>query len=241
MEAARSTPDDLARWYARPTVVAAAEAMLQADATQLDEVFASAPSRMPFDLALMRMLAAEIIGGPQAAGWLRAALETYEAAGAEPECARVRQMLRDAGAPVPRRRRPTGTVPAELDALGVTCREAEVLRLLGEGLSNAAIAARLYISVRTVETHVSSLLTKLQVDGRGQLTARSLAIDYAAGGGPDRLAPVVSRMCARARHRSWRHDFNRYHAPRTHRRPGRPAAVHGAARRRSTPVRCSPT
>ena len=61
---------------------------------------------------------------------------------------------------------------------GVTGREAEVLRLLGEGLANAAIAERLYLSVRTVETHVSSLLSKLHVEGRGQLIALSATIAY---------------------------------------------------------------
>jgi DNA-binding NarL/FixJ family response regulator len=178
LDDARVTPDDLARWYARPTVTAAAAALVDGDAERLESVFAAAPARMPFDLALMRMLAAEILGGPLAAEWLRQALATYDAAGCELESARVRRMLRDAGAPVPRRRRAAGTVPAELEALGVTAREADVLRLLGEGLPNAAIAERLFISVRTVETHVSSLLAKLQVDSRGQLTARSLAVTF---------------------------------------------------------------
>src|SRR5688572_5862742 len=44
---------------------------------------------------------------------------------------------------------------------GLSAREAEVLSLLGEHLSNAEIGGRLFISVRTVETHVSSLLRKL--------------------------------------------------------------------------------
>jgi DNA-binding CsgD family transcriptional regulator len=49
---------------------------------------------------------------------------------------------------------------------GLSAREAEVLSLLGEHLSNAEIGARLFISVRTVETHVSSLLRKLAAPDR---------------------------------------------------------------------------
>ena len=59
-------------------------------------------------------------------------------------------------------------VPAEV---GVSAREAEVLAALGEHLTNAEIGARLFISVRTVESHVSSLLRKLQVDDRRALAA----------------------------------------------------------------------
>ncbi|MFJ2738531.1 ATP-binding protein [Streptomyces sp. NPDC087440] len=52
----------------------------------------------------------------------------------------------------------------------ISAREAEVLALLGEFLSNAEIAARLFISVRTVESHVSSLLRKLEVPDRRALS-----------------------------------------------------------------------
>ncbi|KQV14303.1 MULTISPECIES: LuxR C-terminal-related transcriptional regulator [unclassified Kitasatospora] len=52
----------------------------------------------------------------------------------------------------------------------ISAREAGVLELLGEHLSNAEIAARLFISVRTVESHVSSLLRKLEVPDRRALS-----------------------------------------------------------------------
>ncbi|MFE7776501.1 ATP-binding protein [Streptomyces sp. NPDC057445] len=55
----------------------------------------------------------------------------------------------------------------------VSAREAEVLALLGEHLSNAEIAAQLFISVRTVESHVSSLLRKLEVPDRRALSRRA--------------------------------------------------------------------
>jgi predicted ATPase/DNA-binding CsgD family transcriptional regulator len=53
----------------------------------------------------------------------------------------------------------------------VSQREAEVLALLGERLSNAQIAGRLHISVRTVENHVASLLRKCRVSDRHALAA----------------------------------------------------------------------
>ncbi|WP_049556502.1 ATP-binding protein [Nonomuraea sp. SBT364] len=55
----------------------------------------------------------------------------------------------------------------------ISPREAEVLELLGAHYSNAEIAARLFISVRTVESHVSSLLRKLQVPDRRALAQRA--------------------------------------------------------------------
>ncbi|MGW1786539.1 response regulator transcription factor, partial [Streptomyces sp. NPDC002143] len=55
----------------------------------------------------------------------------------------------------------------------VSSREAEVLSLLGEHLSNAEISARLFISVRTVESHVSALLRKLEAPDRRALSRRA--------------------------------------------------------------------
>jgi DNA-binding NarL/FixJ family response regulator len=180
LEFARSVPDP-ARWHARPVIVAAAAALIDGSPDAVDEAMASATGRMPFDLALIRELAARMLDAPQKGQWLRDALEAYEAAGDSVDGDRIRRLLREAGEPVPRRkRRPEAPVPDDLARHGVTTREAEVLRLLGDGLSNADIAARLYVSVRTVESHVSSLLTKLGVDSRGKLTAISAATPWEA-------------------------------------------------------------
>src|SRR5216683_1598009 len=121
---------DLARWYGRPVLVAAADALLARDARGLDEAIAAALGRMPLDIAQMRVIAASVIGGPDQGRWLREALDIYEGVSAEIPGARVRRLLREAGAPVPRRRRAAAALSGKLADLGVTAREAEVLRLL---------------------------------------------------------------------------------------------------------------
>jgi predicted ATPase/DNA-binding CsgD family transcriptional regulator len=70
----------------------------------------------------------------------------------------------------------------------ISPREAEVLELVGAHLSNAEIAARMFISVRTVESHVSSLLRKLEVPDRRALAQRA---PEPAGAGPSHPAPVL--------------------------------------------------
>jgi non-specific serine/threonine protein kinase len=62
-----------------------------------------------------------------------------------------------------------GVAPSDMDAL--TAREREVAFLVGEGLTNRAIAARLVIGPRTVETHVARVLAKLGVLRRSEIAA----------------------------------------------------------------------
>jgi DNA-binding NarL/FixJ family response regulator len=56
----------------------------------------------------------------------------------------------------------------ELDRL--TAREREVLRLIARGYAYKEVASRLHLSVKTIETHVSSVLRKLQLSSRAELT-----------------------------------------------------------------------
>lgn len=55
-----------------------------------------------------------------------------------------------------------------LEMLNISPRELEVLQLMAEGLSNAEIAERLFVSVNTVKTHTSKLFEKLEVKRRTQ-------------------------------------------------------------------------
>jgi DNA-binding CsgD family transcriptional regulator len=65
--------------------------------------------------------------------------------------------------------RPAASAPARDGMLGR--REAEVAHLVAEGLSNKQIGARLFISERTVATHVGSILNKLGFNSRAQIAA----------------------------------------------------------------------
>src|SRR6266511_4069070 len=101
------------------------------------------------------------------------ALTTLDALGAEPLARRVRLRLRELGVT----RIPRGRVQSTRDNLaGLTERQADVVRLLAEGLTNAEIAARLVLSVRTVDTHVAAILNKLDAKTRRDAVARAKAL-----------------------------------------------------------------
>ena len=90
--------------------------------------------------------------------------------GARAAASRVARGLRERGVrDVPQGpRQATRENPA-----GLTAREVEVLALLAEGCRNAEIAARLFLSERTVHHHVSAILKKLSVSSRGQAVAEA--------------------------------------------------------------------
>ena len=98
------------------------------------------------------------------------ALDILDRLGADAVAAKVRRDRRAQGvSAVPARRRSaTLANPA-----GLTTRQTEVLRLLDGGLTNAELAERLYLSVKTVDHHVSAILTKLDVTKRRDAVRRA--------------------------------------------------------------------
>ena len=89
---------------------------------------------------------------------LRESLARLSDLGAEAAARVVRRTMRDLGI----RSIPAGTRPAtKAHPRGLTVREQQILELLSQGQSNEEISARLFISVRTVEHHVSAILGKL--------------------------------------------------------------------------------
>lgn len=101
-----------------------------------------------------------------------AALAVFERLGAEADYERLTTYLtqgRHQQTPQPESSQPIGY-------FDLTPREVEVIRLVAEGLSNQDIAARLFISVRTVERHISTIYDKIGASGS---TARAVATAYA--------------------------------------------------------------
>jgi DNA-binding CsgD family transcriptional regulator len=98
------------------------------------------------------------------------ALAIFDRLGAAPAAEALRRRLREAGVRgVARGAR--GSTRAH--PCGLTTAEMKVLRLMGEGLRNAEIAARVHRSVRTVDHHVAAVLAKLGVESRGEAVRRA--------------------------------------------------------------------
>jgi DNA-binding CsgD family transcriptional regulator len=112
-------------------------------------------------------------GWGQPAAWMHEAASSFEASSHDQLASACRGVLRRAGERVPRRGRGSAQVPAQMRRLGVTSREMDVLLLVAGGYSNAEIAAKLYISPKTVGTHVASLISKTGKTGRRQLVAHA--------------------------------------------------------------------
>jgi DNA-binding NarL/FixJ family response regulator len=110
-------------------------------------------------------------GWGEPAGWLREAEAFFADRGYDRVARRCRALLIEAGAPAIRRGRGRSVVPPALRRLGITSRELDVLTLVADELPTREIAARLFLSPRTVEHHVASLLARTGSASRIELAA----------------------------------------------------------------------
>jgi DNA-binding CsgD family transcriptional regulator len=123
---------------------------------------------VPLQAARARVTLARSLADPDrglAVAEARSALKAFDRMGATAEADRVAGFLRELGVK-------GRTGPRDVGVL--TRREQEVLRLIAQGLSNAEIAARLFISTKTAGNHVSSILTKLGLRSRTEAAAFAL-------------------------------------------------------------------
>lgn len=111
---------------------------------------------MPYDAALALLDSGD-------AKLAARALDILDRLGADAVATKVRRDLRAAGQSVVPARRRAATLA---NPAGLTARQVEVLRLLDEGLTNVELADRLFLSVKTVDHHVSAILNKLEVNKR---------------------------------------------------------------------------
>ena len=154
-------------------LVAAAQRAPEATGLLEAAVAAFSALGLPFEEARARLDLAGVLADADPAIALveaRAALRTFQRLPAGHEADAATSLLRRLGVRGHTGPRGAGTL---------TTREEEVLRLLGHGYSNADIAARLFLSRRTVEHHVSNILAKLGLSGRAEAAAflvRSAAV-----------------------------------------------------------------
>jgi DNA-binding CsgD family transcriptional regulator/tetratricopeptide (TPR) repeat protein len=114
----------------------------------------------PYAAARVRVLiglACHALGDEDGAGLeIDAAKAVFERLGAAPDLARIEALMQE---------------PPSGHAHGLTPRELQVLRLVAVGETNKAIASKLFLSEKTVDRHVSNILTKLDVSSRTAATA----------------------------------------------------------------------
>jgi DNA-binding CsgD family transcriptional regulator len=128
----------------------------------------------PYEAALARLDASE-------EGALREALSAFTDLGASAAARLARQQLRALGV----RSIPVGPRSATRgDPFGLTRREREILKEICAGQTNAAIAAKLFISAKTVDHHFSAVLAKLGAPNRNAAAARAARLGLIPAQGP---------------------------------------------------------
>ncbi len=186
--AARRLPHPAPVWKAHSALVAAETARAEGRAAPGDwqavtEAFEAL--ERPYHLALARQRWAESLLEDGAAGreareraneLLAAAHTVAVRLGAQPLRTEIEQLALRARLPVAPvaaagARPDNGQAEEPADAFGLTQRERDVLNLVAAGRSNRQIADQLFISPKTASVHVSNILAKLGVGGRGEAAA----------------------------------------------------------------------
>jgi len=107
---------------------------------------------------------------------LEEALAQYLTSGAKFDAARAQRRLDSLGVRRKRARWPPGGAPA---ASALTQSELRVVRLVAEGMTNREVAARLFLSPHTVDSHLRHVFAKLAISSRVDLTRWVMAHDGA--------------------------------------------------------------
>ncbi|MEV0221515.1 AAA family ATPase [Streptomyces sp. NPDC050704] len=156
------------------------------------------PLERPYDLARVRHRFAESLlasgGGEEerdrATELLRLARAVADHLGARPLADSVDLLAQRARLTLARAPERSASALASADpaeALGLTSRERDVLRLVAVGRSNRQIAEELFISPKTASVHVSNILAKLNVSGRGEAAALAHRLRLFPPGAGDRV------------------------------------------------------
>ncbi|MPY63915.1 helix-turn-helix transcriptional regulator [Streptomyces spongiae] len=150
----------------------------------------------PYDLARVRHRLAEALlvsgadeeGRDRATELLRLAAAVADHLGARPLADSVALLAQRARLTLARAPEPSAPAPSDpVEALGLTSRERDVLRLVAVGRSNRQIAEELFISPKTASVHVSNILAKLGVSGRGEAAALAHRLRLFPPGAGERL------------------------------------------------------
>ncbi|MEH0519238.1 AAA family ATPase [Streptomyces stelliscabiei] len=186
-------------WHAHDHWVRAelqrAEGLTDPD-TWSDVVTAFEPLERPYDLARVRHRLAEALlahgaddeARDRATELLRLAAAVADHLGARPLGDEVALLARRARLTLSRAPEPALAPADPVTALGLTGREHDVLCLVAVGRTNRQIAEELFISPKTASVHVSNILAKLGVSGRGEAAAVAHRVGLSPAGSGERLA-----------------------------------------------------
>jgi DNA-binding CsgD family transcriptional regulator len=175
---------ELAVWLRRTGESVVANGVAEPYRLVLDGAYQAAADEfhrlsMPYDAALALLDSADPALSVRA-------LDILDRLGADAVAAKARRDLRARGQSVVPARRRSATLA---NPAGLTARQVDVLRLLGDGLTNAELADRLFLSVKTVDHHVSAILAKLEVNKRREAVRRARELGIMTDSIPVEMSP----------------------------------------------------